>query len=40
MWKESTKANEVAGLEFQQYCAGIEHFALPHNVDGTRNCHN
>ena len=40
MWKESTKANEAAGLEFQQYCAGIVHFALPHNVDGTRNCHN
>jgi hypothetical protein len=25
---------------FQQYCARIAHFALPHNVDGSRNCHN
>jgi hypothetical protein len=39
MSKESTKVTEAFGLSFQQYCARIEHFALPHNVDRTRNCH-
>jgi hypothetical protein len=40
MWKESTKVNEAFDMGFQQYCARIVQFAMPHNVDGTGNCHN
>jgi hypothetical protein len=38
--KELRKINEAFGLEFQQYCVRVAHFALPRKVDGTRNRHN
>jgi hypothetical protein len=37
--KKMRKVNGAFGLEFQQHCAQIVHFVLPHEVDGTRNCH-
>jgi hypothetical protein len=38
--KNRRKSTRRFDMEFQQDCARIVQFAMPHDVDGTGNCHN